>query len=865
MWWTEWVVWTVERCRGAALSVTAAILIASAALGFYAATHLSIDADESKLLSPKLLWQQRQAHYERLFPSTVDQLVIVVDGPTPEVVDAAASSLASRLTAQPALFQSVERPDAGPFFRKNGLLFLDVAELTTMSENLVKAQPMIGSLAADPSLRGLFGAVRLALEGVLHGDVDPADLSGPISAIATAINGTLSGHPTPVSWSKLLTGEDPMPEELRRFIVTRPLLDYTDIEPGRRASEAVRAAARDLGLTADHSIRVRMTGSVALDDDELASVTEGAALSAALSIALVLLFLFMALRSVRLMVAIFVTIAAGFACTAAFAAIAVGTLNVISVAFVVMFVGIAVDFAIQFTVRFRAESFREGDETKAVRATALRIGQPLPLAAITTALGFLSFVPTDYTGLAELGLIAAAGMLIAVVLTFTLLPALLVLVRPSPEPARVGVASAAPVDRFLARHRRAVLAATALIAIACVATLPWIQFDFNPLHLKDPHTESMATLLDLQNDPATAPFSADMLAPSAEAADALASRLSALPPVGDVVTLDTFIPKDQDKKLAILSDLGFFLLPAFEQTRPAPPPDAAQVRGSAEAFLATLREVVGKAGPAGGRGDLEKALAGALAQGGDTVWSGLHQALIPGLMAQLDRLHEALGAAPIDRKDLPPDLVHAWVASDGEYRVQAIMRGNVLDNAALGAFHDAVLTVAPAAVGPAITIPESAMTITRALVIAGLSALATITLVLLLVLRSVRDTLFVLVPLGLAALLTLATGVVVGLPLNFANVIALPLLLGIGVAFDIYFVARWREGVVDLLQSATARAVVFSALTTIGAFGTLVLSHHRGTAQMGALLVIALGYALVTTLLVLPPLMRSASPPQRNL
>jgi hypothetical protein len=324
------------------------------------------------------------------------------------------------------------------------------------------------------------------------------------------------------------------------------------------------------------------------------------------------------------------------------------------------------------------------------------------------------------------------------------------------------------------------------------------------------------------------------------------------------MTLDSFIPTEQDKKLAILSDLGFFLLPAFGHASTIPPPGAAELRASAAALLAPLRQVIAKAGPDGGRGDLAQALAAAIARGDDAVWTGLHQALIPGLMAQLARLRDALTAAPIARADLPPELVHAWVASDGEYRVQAIMRGNVLDNAALAAFHDAVLTLAPDAAGPAITIPESALTITRALTVAGLVSLATITLVLLIVLRSVRDTLFVLAPLVLAALLTLATGVAAGLPLNFANVIALPLLLGIGVAFDIYFVTRWREGVVDLLQSAVARAVVFSALTTIGAFGTLVLSHHRGTAQMGALLVISLGYALLTTLVVMPPLMRGA-------
>lgn len=858
--WTEWVEWTVERCRKASGVVATVILVASAGAGFYAASHLSIDADEGKLLAQDLPWQQRQAHYETLFPSSDDELIIVVDGATPELADAAAAKLAARLAAEPALFHAVERPDAGPFFRKNGLLFLDVPQLTDMSQNLVKAQPMIGSLAADPSLRGLFKAIQLALEGALQGQVNPADLSGPITIIADATKASLSSTAAPASWTALLTGQPPAPEELRRFIVTAPVLDYAAITPGAPATDAIRAAVRELHLTSDHFVRVRLTGAVALNDDELASVTQGAVLSAVLSVSLVILFLFLALRSFRLIIAIFATLAAGFAWTAAFAAVAIGTLNVISVAFIVMFVGIAVDFAIQFTVRYRAESYIERDAAKALRAATRRIAQPLPLAAVTISLGFLSFVPTDYVGLAELGIIASAGMLIAVIMTFTLLPALLALVGPRPAPAPVGLAAAAPVDRFLARRRGVVLAVAAALAVASAATLPWVRFDFNPLHLKDPNTESMATLLDLQTDPATAPFSAEMLAPSLAAADALAKKLAALPPVAGVMTLDSFIPQDQEQKLAILSDLGFFLLPTLENARPLPPPSPAEVRVSAAALLATLRQVIQKAGPGDGRGDLAAALAAAIDHGGDAVWSKLHQALIPGLTSELTRLREALAASPVEAADLPADLLHTWVAKDGEYRVQAIMRGNVLDNAALETFRKAVLQVAPDAVGPAITIPDSAMTIAHALLVAGLLAIATTTIVVLAVLRSVRDTLFVLAPLVLAALLTLATGVVAGLPLNFANVIALPLLVGIGVAFDIYFVARRREGMFDLLQTATARGVVFSALTTIGAFGTLILSHHRGTAQMGALLVIALTYALLTTLFFLPALMRTKSP-----
>jgi uncharacterized protein len=858
--WTRFVVRVVELSRQRALWVTLAVL-AIAALGALAATQLSVDADESKLLSPDLPWQQREAHYESLFPGTVDTLVVVIDAATPEQAEAAASGLARRLGDQPALFQSVERPDAGAFFRENGLLYLGVPELSLLSEHLIQAQPMIGSLAADPSLRGLFNALTLALTGAARGDVDPAALAEPLSAIAGAIKGAVAGAPAPVSWGTIFTGRAPAPEELRRFVLTRPVLDYSDIEPGARASDAIRAAATDLGLTPERGVRVRLTGSVALNDDELASVKDGAALSTGLSVVLVILFLFFALKSFRLVGVVLLTLAIGFACTAGFAAIAVGTLNVISVAFVVMFLGIAVDFAIQFTVRYRAERYRTGEQIKGLQTATRRIAMPLSLAAATTALGFLSFVPTDYRGVSELGLIAAAGMGIALVLSFTLLPALLTIVRPSPEPGPVGFHRAAPVDAFMMRHRRAVLAIGGIAALAALASLPWVEFDFNPLHLKDPKSESMATLLDLAGDPATTPFSANILTASADAAAVVAAKLEALPQIGRVMTLDSFVPDDQDQKLPILNDLNFFLGPSLSPPSTQPPPTSADLLESAKSLLEGLRNLERSAGQDGGRGDLDQALTALIARApaDETIWAKLHQSIVAGFLDQLSQLRDALSAGEVSRASLPEEIKRAWIAPDGEARVQAVMRGSVLDNDALAAFRTAVQRVAPEATGPAITIVDSADTITHALLMAGIGAAVAITIILFVALRRVSEVLYVLMPLILAALLTLATGVATSLPLNFANVIALPLLLGIGVAFDIYFVVRWREGMTDFLQSPTARAVLFSALTTIGAFGTLMLSRHRGTADMGALLVIALGYALVTTLFFLPALLGSAN------
>lgn len=221
-------------------------------------------------------------------------------------------------------------------------------------------------------------------------------------------------------------------------------------------------------------------------------------------------------------------------------------------------------------------------------------------------------------------------------------------------------------------------------------------------------------------------------------------------------------------------------------------------------------------------------------------------------MADLKR---ALTAQPVTLASLPDGLKRDWVAADGRARVEVFPKGNGRDNAVLERFVQAVRAVTPDAIGSPVTIQESARIVVRAFITAGVLAIAAITILLALVLRRLLDVLLVLAPLCLAALLTAASSVLLDLPLNFANIIALPLLLGIGVAFEIYFVINWRAGHSMPLQSSTARAILFSGLTTGAAFGSLAISNHRGTASMGELLMVALAFTLACTLFFLPSLL----------
>jgi uncharacterized protein len=215
-------------------------------------------------------------------------------------------------------------------------------------------------------------------------------------------------------------------------------------------------------------------------------------------------------------------------------------------------------------------------------------------------------------------------------------------------------------------------------------------------------------------------------------------------------------------------------------------------------------------------------------------------------------LRELLAAGPVSLATLPQDLRRSWVTPDGRARVEIFPKGNPRNHRVLRHFVAAVQRIAPDVTGTPVTIQESGRLISGAFLEAGIIAVVAITLLLAFVLRRARDVALVIAPLLLAAVVTLAATVVIGMPLNYANIIALPLLLGIGVAFDIYFVMNWRAGLGDPLQSATARAVLFSALTTMTAFGSLALAQHPGTADMGKLLSLSLGCTLLSTFFVLP-------------
>ena len=849
----------VDFCRRHAVLVIALAIAVAAFAAVYAAGHLGISTDTDKMFADSLPWRQQAAAFKSEFPQFTDVLAVVIDAKAPEEAEATAAGLAAALSTDHVHFRSVSRPDASPFFKKEGLLFLDPKQLDKLLEQTINAQPFLGQMAKDPSARGLFAALELLGKGLQQGQVDLKPYDNALAGFSRAIASALAGHSQRLSWARLLGGSLADLGGPYKFVLVQPIVDTAALQPGGAAIDAIRAAAAKLEFVRSGDARVRITGNVALADEEFASVAEGTVAGLAGSIVLISLWLFLAVRSWRLIVPILLTLVFGLMLTLLFAASAVGTLNLVSVGFGILFVGIAVDFAIQFCVRYREIRLEFPDPATALRETGRRVGGQILVAAAATSAGFLAFVPTDFRGVAELGLIAGIGMLIAFACTVMFLPALISVFRPHGEQAEVGFHWAAPLDARVRRGRRLLLSVFAALAVLGAILAPQLSFDADPLHTKSPNTEAMKTLADLMDTPVTNPFTIDIVAPNASECAVLAHQLEKLPLVANVLSINSFVPEDQQQKLAQIQDAATLLGPTLTPFNPAPPPTAEQIRAAAKDALAEITPALDKS-PDPQLAALARELR-RLVVAPDNILLAVNEALTRFLPAQLDQLRAALSAAPATLQSIPASLARDWVLPDGRARLQVLPKPAARSTSGLVQFVSEVTAVAPNAGGSAVTIEATSATIVGSFRSAAIAAVVAIAVILFVALRRALDVALVLAPLLMSALMTVIVMVAARLPLNYANIIALPLLLGVGVSFNIYFVMNWRAGRTAVLGSATARAILFSALTTGTAFGSLALSGHPGTASMGQLLLISLGCTLVASLVLIPALLAAVPRP----
>ncbi len=812
-------------------------------LAGFGASRIGVDTDSSKMLSPELPFQQRAQAINAAFPRLKNQIVVAIRAARSDPADAAAAAIAEALAGDPSVAE-VFAPSVDAFFARNGLLYLETDALEDRLTRLSKSANLLAGLRESQTLEGFVGALDEAGQLAERAEIPTDALDTLHREAAEVIQATMAGRPRGFAWTHALGDGAPV----LRVVSVAPRLDFTRVNPARDAMEAVARAVAGVDPAVMAEVEIGLTGDPVLRAEELRSVAASMPLSLALSLVVVAAVLWWGLRSVALMGLALGALVATLVLTTGLAGALVGALNLVSVAFVVLMVGLGIDFAIHLLAHLQ-EDARHRPPTEALRTTARDLGPALLLTGATTSTAFFAFAVTDFQGMAQLGIIGGSGVIVALVVAVTLIPAV-VAIRPrllaqAPKPGGL-VARRARIPDVL---RRAGIWLALAIGLAAAVLASEARFDADPMALRDPDARSVEVWRWLAEDPDRAPLRLSLLVDTPEEAAAAAAALETEAEIKAAVWLDDLVPRDQDAKL-MLVDLAWPSLDfAVNGT-------AVDLAGDAPSGLAAFAE---RLGPEGGAGQLAAALEAYAAAADPEMEARIEAALFRYFDLLIDRLAAQLEVDEVSEASLPAPLVARYRAADGRLRVEILAAEALTDPAAEARFVRAVDLHAPEAGGPPDQIAGAARAISGAMLQASALALAAAAILAYAAVRRVTIVAAVLVPVALAGAITLAATVILGMPLNYANIIVLPLLIGIGVDSGVHLALRAaRDGAV--FATSTPRAVAASALTTVGAFATLALSDHRGTASMGTLLAIALVAAVAMAFALTPPLVRLARP-----
>lgn len=832
---------------------------------YFTVQHFAISTDTSRMLSRDLPFQRQQQRLDQAFPQLQNTILIVLNGTNSDLVDAGAERLANWLRHRRSI-KGVYQPGGGRFFQQNGLLYLSEKQLWALSNRLSAAQPLVARLAQNPTLPGLVDLLQLALKQQSTSGPQIGGLTSVLNQLDQTLTAQQAGQFYSIPWGSLMAGGSLSQQQGDlRFIVVQPHFDYQRLQPVQAALDTIHQGIGALQLDADHGVTVRVTGSAALDNEQFKTVSQSASLATALSITLVVVLLILGLRRFRMVSSTLTTLFAGLSWTAAFALLSTGPLNLVSVAFAVLFVGLGVDFGIQVCMRYLEERRTGHDHIGALRGTALGAGGSLTLAAIAAAISFFSFVPTNYAGIVDLGLIAGTSMFIALIASLTVLPALLTLAPTRRLHGRLRLSidlSRLPIYR----HAGVIALVATLLTLASLPLVYHAKFDFDPLNLQNQSSEAVKTFRYLLAHSKISPYPIEILEPNLKQARAVAARLQKLDSVSEAVTLASYVPDDQTKKLAIIQQLALAVPPFALAPSGAHVSRPAAIRKALQQFASELAQFHNASDPklVQTAHRLAATMRNWLAHDGTSQRRliALEQRAIGSLPLLLRRLTTSLNAQRVTLGSLPQPLRARYVTVGGQARIEVFSNLDLSKDRNMRRFVSAVQQVAPHAAGTPVLLVEGGDAVVAAFREASITSVILIALLLLLTLRNVIDTIVVLIPLCFATLYSVAIMTLAGISFNLANIIVLPLLIGLGVAFGIYLVMRWRRGmsVAELLKTSTPEAVLFSALTTMSSFGSMAVAGDPGMAVLGRTLLIALGSVLLAILIILPALLQLRRP-----
>lgn len=850
-----WWVALVQRHAVLVLGILALMVAASA---YYAVTHFGIDSDLDRFIrqTEKNQWHKNNEIYRKTFPSYHRNAVVVVSGASAEETYFVAEELYHKLKDS-AQFDDVFAPIFDPFITERVFYNLPTEGVKILSEKVSESLPSLAKIYHQPGIETLVEhLVELHAQASEYGILMP-EVAVQLQSFDKAIEQLAQGQEDPVYLMPKMTPPDTDSLHFQLIAVKREP-NHAEKFPNKAIMDDINRIIDSVDTTGS-DVTVRVTGEIAMMNDEITESLDGMNRAGQISMVLIFLILWLGMRSKRLIVGTFLMIFIGTLFSVVFTLAVFKNFNTLSLVFVVMLFGLGVDFAVHYSLRV-IEAMSDGEDLKAAEMTATReTGLALALCSLTTIIAFTSFIPTDYLGMAELGVISAFGMLVAYFLSLTFMPAWFIVAKVKP----IKVSEFEPPKALLNFNypAKTILALTLIMLAATSWYISDTRFNYNVLSMRTADSEAIIALRELQENNIVNSYAIATIVDQNDDLDALKQRLERLDTVAAVELPSEHLPVFQEVKHHYLSgvsqQLGEFgevgEVAAIEQVAIIEKINLLQTQifDQHEQFIDEDQVLLQ---------DLYDSLD--LLKQRQDIWPNLQSSIAEGIAEDLSQLRTWFSAKPFTLKDLPDDIRRRLVSDQGEALVQIIPAVDMSNTDENRRFIEELLEVQPNISGVAVHEWGVGQVMVQAFTTATIISVSMIFFVIALTFKSFKPAIMILIPMALVITCTLSIAKMIGMSLNMANILVVPLIFGLGVDTGIHVVNRyhlsddWRH----TLFSSTGRAVILSALTTIGTFVAISFSQHQGAASIGILLSIALSLLIVITFIVLPALLMLFDP-----
>lgn len=812
-----------------------------------------------------------------------EEIVAVIESDDAELSTRAADALYASLTTQKQMFRQIFYPGGLPYFRQNGLLFMPLEDIIKLKTTLSMAAPMLKDLAESPSVQTMFTSLSSQIERYIA-KPEPETLKSltfMLSTLDTGFKG-FNGKSSALSFDSFLKGGlDGKPSMLeqvgkQQVIAMLPIKQSGSFIPAEQAIKSSRLAIEKLLKEPQFKgVKAGLTGVPVLEYEEIASSQEDMKLAAIVSLGLTVLLLFYAFRGLLNVIAAMVSLSVGLCLSFGFATVAVGHLNILSMVFAVMLVGLGIEYGIQVVLRYQEELTQNVSGAVAIDMGLTRNIRSIIWAAATTVMAFITFTFTDFKGISELGIIAAGGIVLCVLTTLTVLPAMLLLLERFRKPKNVSAQRSSQrlllpgLERLFMRSG-VVIAAALLLSVACVYPVYQNSFDYNLMNLQAKGLQSVEYAYKLMRSKENSGYFAVVTAGDMTEAAFLTKKLEALPAVDHVVSLTSLVPEEQEQKLAELAEVRMLMAPI----KPKQYEENLKVMELPQVFETFRNKVdelkrnleASKVPEAVPVSDFLKTLDGffaSLEKEKDKNALGMLRDFQGGMFAQLptklELLKQSLQVRAVKSSDVPPLLKERFVGKNGRLLLQVAAKKEIFDHQPLEEFVRQVKSISPNATGEPVMVYESLTIMRDSYTKAFAYAFMGIVLILLITFKSFRYTIIGTLPLLSGLLLMAGAMSFFGISFNSANIIVLPLLLGVGIDSAIYIINRYRqeqETAAEVVCSSAGKGVLLNALTILFSFGALMVAHHQGVFSIGAVMSIGMATIVASCLIFLPALLQ---------